>query len=154
MDYENLRLDHQLCFPLYTASRLVLRLYKPLLDPLNLTYTQYIVLLALWETDHQTVSELGEKLYLDSGTLTPLLKKLEQAGYVERRRKTADERSVVISLTASGSDLKQVATEIPKKLAGCIHLPEKDAKDLHRILHSILNQSDAHKQVISDLQEG
>jgi len=99
MTYDHLKLDHQLCFPLYAASRLVVKHYKPLLDPLGLTYTQYITLLALWEEDHQTVTAIGDRLYLDSGTLTPVLKKLEQQGLITRTRRLEDERSVLISLT-------------------------------------------------------
>jgi DNA-binding MarR family transcriptional regulator len=99
---ERLKLSSQLCFPIYAASRIVMKLYKPFLDPFGLTYTQYITLLALWEEDGISVKALGEKLFLDSGTLTPLLKKLESQGLLERVRNMADERSVVISLTDRG----------------------------------------------------
>ena len=138
---EALRLDNQLCFPLYAASHMIIRLYRPVLDPLGLTYTQYITLLALWERDDVTVKELGERLYLDSGTLTPLLKKLEAHGIVERERDSADERSVRIRLTESGTALKSQAAEVPSKVASCIDLPREDALELHRLLHALLADS-------------
>ncbi|MHB1452375.1 MAG: MarR family winged helix-turn-helix transcriptional regulator [Saccharofermentanales bacterium] len=140
MKYDKLKLSSQLCFPLYASSRIVVNLYKPFLDPLGLTYTQYITLLALWEQDSMTVKELGEKLFLDSGTLTPLLKKLELQGLLSRERSTADERSVVISLTPKGLELKDEALEIPSKMADCIAIPEQDMIDLHRLLHKILTE--------------
>lgn len=111
-----LKLDNQLCFAVYSASLAMTRLYKPLLDKLGLTYPQYLVLLVLWEGDGLTVSELGERLSLDSGTLTPLLKRLEANGLVARIRDVADERRVHISLTATGRRLKQRAANIP----GCL----------------------------------
>jgi DNA-binding MarR family transcriptional regulator len=133
-----LRLDNQLCFPLYAASRMIIRLYRPVLEPLGLTYTQYITLLALWEHDDETVKALGQRLYLDSGTLTPLLKKLEAQGIVERERSSEDERSVRIRLTESGRALKKQAAEVPQKVASCISLPAQDALELHRLLHQLL----------------
>lgn len=138
MAYDHLKLDHQLCFPLYATSRLVVKHYKPFLDPLELTYTQYITLLALWEEDHLTVTSLGDKLFLDSGTLTPLLKKLELQGLITRTRRPEDERSVRISLTEKGHALKEKASDIPGRLATCLPLPDEDAKTLHRILHYLL----------------
>lgn len=111
-----LRLDHQLCFALYSASLAMTKLYKPLLDELGLTYPQYLALLALWEADGQTVSELGQRLHLDSGTLTPLLKRMEAAGWLTRLRDTADERRVLIRLSAEGRALKLKAQRIP----GCV----------------------------------
>ena len=108
-----LQLDHQLCFALYSASLAMTKLYKPLLDEMGLTYPQYLVLLALWEQDGQTVSELGQRLYLDSGTLTPLLKRMEAADWLSRLRDTADERRVLIRLTAAGRQLKTRARRIP-----------------------------------------
>jgi len=111
-----LKLDHQLCFALYSASLAMTKLYKPLLEELGLTYPQYLALLVLWEQDGLTVSDLGERLHLDSGTLTPLLKRLEAAGYVSRLRDVQDERRVLIRLTAAGRQLKKRATRIP----GCI----------------------------------
>ena len=111
-----LRLDNQLCFALYSASLAMTKLYKPLLDELGITYPQYLVLLVLWERDGITVSELGERLSLDSGTLTPLLKRLETAGWVSRLRDTQDERRVLVRLSAAGRELKQRAARIP----GCV----------------------------------
>lgn len=112
-----LQLDRQLCFALYSASLAMTKAYTPLLDPLGLTYPQYLVLLALWESDDATVSQLGERLTLDSGTLTPLLKRLEQAGYVQRLRDAVDERRVRVRLTASGRALKSRAARIPQAIA-------------------------------------
>lgn len=133
----NWRLDDQLCFLLYASSRHVTKLYKNLLDPINLTYTQYITMIALWEKDHQSVSELGEKLALDSGTLTPLLKKLEKDGRITRQRDHEDERKVWIDLTEAGKKLSVDASHIPFDLYRCVDLPEADAKDLYRILKKL-----------------
>ncbi len=119
---EWLKLDHQLCFALYSASLAMTRLYKPLLEPLGLTYPQYLVLLVLWEGDGLTVGQLGQRLALDSGTLTPLLKRLEAAGLVQRLRDSADERRVLLQLSAAGRALKTRATEVPAAVAcaaGC-----------------------------------
>lgn len=115
-----LKLDNQLCFALYVCSKEVIKKYKPLLEPLGLTYTGYIALLALWENDNVTVKELGERLYLDSGTLTPVLKKLESAGYIERRRGEKDERTVRIILTKEGKALKEKAIYVPSSLISSI----------------------------------
>ena len=117
-----LKLDHQLCFALYSASLAMTKLYKPLLEPLGLTYPQYLVMLVLWEGDGLTVSQVGERLALDSGTLTPLLKRLEAAGLVQRLRDSADERRVLLHLTASGRALKTQAQRVPRSMAaatGC-----------------------------------
>ncbi|WP_298833000.1 MarR family winged helix-turn-helix transcriptional regulator [uncultured Piscinibacter sp.] len=117
-----LQLDRQLCFALYSSSLAMTKLYKPLLEPLGLTYPQYLVLLVLWERDDLSVGELGERLFLDSGTLTPLLKRMEAAGWLQRARAAADERRVIVSLTASGRSLKQRAQPVPRELAaasGC-----------------------------------
>ncbi|HAS74409.1 MAG TPA: MarR family transcriptional regulator, partial [Clostridiales bacterium UBA8960] len=120
MDYDALKLKNQLCFPLYAVSKEVTRLYKPFLDPLNLTYTQYITMMVLWENDNINVKTLGEKLYLDSGTLTPLLKKLETQGLVERIRNKDNERSVNITLTERGLALRESALNVPKQIMGCL----------------------------------
>lgn len=109
-------LDHQLCFALYSASLAMTKLYKPLLEALGLTYPQYLAMLALWERDGLTVSELGERLFLDSGTLTPLLKRMEAAGLIARVRAVEDERRVRVSLTAEGRKLKARAARVP----GCL----------------------------------
>jgi len=113
---ELLKLDNQLCFALYVCSKEIIKKYKPLLDPLGLTYTSYITLLALWEEDNINVKDLGEKLYLDSGTLTPILKKLEASNLVHRKRTVTDERNVYISLTKEGFSLKERASTVPKEL--------------------------------------
>lgn len=139
MNYDALKLSSQLCFPLYACSRKIIRLYTPVLEPLGLTYTQYITMLALWEKSGETVKVLGERLFLDSGTLTPLLKKLEEQGLIQRERSKNDERNVVVHLTEQGLLLKEKALEVPKKVASCIHLSQKDAIELHRILHLILS---------------
>lgn len=117
-----LRLDDQLCFALYSTSLAMTKLYKPLLEPLGLTYPQYLALLVLWERDGQSVGELGERLFLDSGTLTPLLKRMEAAGWLQRERAAEDERRVIVSLTPAGLALRQQARAVPRALAkasGC-----------------------------------
>ena len=116
------RLDRQLCFALYSTSLAMTKLYKPLLAPLGLTYPQYLVLLVLWETDAIAVNELGARLFLDSGTLTPLLKRMQTAGWIERERDAADERRVIVTLTPSGRALRRKAAHVPVELAaatGC-----------------------------------
>ena len=133
-----LLLQNQLCFPLYAASRRIIRLYTPLLEPLGLTYTQYITLLALWEKDGVTVNELGERLLLDSGTMTPLLKKMEAEGLLIRKRDTGDERCVRIFLTAPGRTLKDKAAEIPGQLSSCVPLTDDEVESLYRILYRLL----------------
>ena len=136
--HEAMKLGHQLCFPLYAAARNVTGLYTPLLKPLGLTYTQYIVFLVLWEKDGVSVTEIGEKLMLDNGTLSPLLKKMEQAGYVERRRSREDDRVVEITLTEKGRALQEEAKDIPLKAAGCIDLPPEKAQQLYALLYELL----------------
>ena len=138
MDYDQLKLENQLCFPLYAASKMTTRLYKPLLDPFELTYTQYITLLSLWEKDGVTVNELGATLYLDSGTLTPLLKKVEKKGWISKVRSVEDERIVRIHLTEEGWQLREQVKDIPTQLAKCLDLPMSDIIALHRILHQML----------------
>ncbi|MBQ9289383.1 MAG: MarR family transcriptional regulator [Clostridia bacterium] len=137
---EALKLENQLCFPLYACARRVIGRYTPYLKPLNLTYTQYIVLLVLWEEKEATVRELCRKLYLDSGTLTPLLKKMESQGYVIRRRNADDERVVTVRLTDAGEALKERAREIPGRIAGCIQLSEQEILSLYGILYKVLDQ--------------
>lgn len=132
-----LKLDNQLCFALYVCSKEIIKKYKPILDPLGLTYTSYITLLALWEEEHINVKELGKKLYLDSGTLTPILKKLESANLVERKRSESDERNVYISLTKEGLSLKETATSIPNELVCSIAPPETSNTNTINLLHSL-----------------
>ncbi len=140
MKYESLKLGNQLCFPLYACSKEIIKKYKPFLDPLGLTYTQYITLMALWEENNVTVKALGERLYLDSGTLTPLLKKMENQGLVTRVRSPKDERNVYISLTEKGSALKDEALTVPKQIGGCISLSKEEAVSLQRLLNKVLKQ--------------
>ena len=135
---EAMKLANQLCFPLYAAARNVTNLYTPWLKPLGLTYTQYIDFLVLWEKDGVSVTEIGEKLMLDNGTLSPLLKKMEQAGFVERRRCRKDDRIVEITLTDAGRALQEKAKDIPGHVAGCIDLPLEKAKMLYSLLYELL----------------
>jgi len=136
--HEIMKLDNQLCFPLYAAARNVTGLYTPYLKPLGLTYTQYITFLVLWEKDGISVSEIGSRLMLDNGTLSPMLKKMEQAGYIERKRSKDDDRVVIISLTEKGRDLQKKAREIPEKVGRCIDLPIEKAKELYDLLYELL----------------
>ncbi|MCQ2413078.1 MAG: MarR family transcriptional regulator [Sphaerochaetaceae bacterium] len=136
--YDVLKLDNQICFPLYACAKEVVRQYKPYLDELDLTYTQYIALMVLWEKGSVNVKELGERLYLDSGTLTPLLKNLEKKGYVTRSRSKEDERVLVVQLTQKGMDLREKAVEIPMKVGSCMAVSPEDAKTLYTLLHKIL----------------
>lgn len=135
---EEMKLEHQLCFPLYAAARSVTALYTPYLKPLGLTYTQYIVFLVLWEKDGIPVGELGKRLMLDSGTLSPLLKKMRQAGYIEKRQSAEDERSFLITLTDKGRALQEQAREIPRKVGGCIALTPEKAAQLYQLLYELL----------------
>ena len=137
--YEMIKLDNQLCFPLYACAKEIVRRYKPYLEEIALTYTQYITMMVLWEESQINVKELGERLYLDSGTLTPVLKRLEQKKLITRQRDVRDERSLIVTLTDEGIKLREKAVEVPYKMAGCVTLDEKDAKDLYRILHKMLN---------------
>lgn len=139
-DYrEAMKLSNQLCFPLYAAARNVTGLYTPYLKELGLTYTQYIVFLVLWEKDGITVGEICEKLMLDNGTVSPLLKKMEQAGYITRTRSSEDDRVVLISLTKEGKDLQKKAKDVPAKVAGCVDLPPEKAKMLYTLLYELLD---------------
>lgn len=136
--YEALRLDNQLCFPLYACAKEIVRRYKPFLDEIDLTYTQYIAMMVLWEEREINVKELGSRLYLDSGTLTPVLKRLEQKGLITRQRDDKDERVLIVSITREGDELKDKAVEIPVKMAGCVSLEPQDAAELYRLLHKLL----------------
>ena len=138
MNDEALKLQNQLCFPLYAAARKTVGLYTPYLKPLGLTYTQYIVFLVLWEKDGISVNEICERLMLDSGTITPLLKKLEKSGYIERVRSKQDERSVVVNLSEKGKELKEQVKDIPLKIGSCINLSEDEAKMLYSILYKLM----------------
>jgi len=140
-NYDILKLSHQLCFPLYACSREVIKRYKPHLDPLDLTYTQYITMLVLWEKKCLNVKELGECLFLDSGTLTPLLKKLEAKGLLTRQRSTRDERNLMVSITPLGEELKEKAAEIPAKMAKCVCLSHEESLTLYQLLYKLLEQA-------------
>lgn len=142
MNYESLKLDNQLCFALYACAKEVTRIYKPVLDKFGITYTQYITLLVLWEQDNITVKELGKKLHLDSGTLTPLLKKLENMGIVQRIRDTQDERNVYIRLTEKGASMKDEALEIPTKVFCSTGISMEEAVGLREKLKVLLNNLD------------
>ena len=137
-EFDPLALENQLCFPLYAASKELTRRYKPFLDPLGLTYTQYVTMMALWEKDDIPVKAPGERLYLDSATLTPLLKRLEAHGYVVRERSKEDERSVLITLTDEGRALREKALDIPRCIGGCIRMEADEARELKRLLERML----------------
>ncbi len=134
----NLKLESQLCFPLYACSKEVIRRYKPILDKLDLTYTQYITMMVLWEYGSINIKKLGDMLFLDSGTLTPLLKKLEAKGYISRNRDSKDERNLIISITKEGNKLKEKAVCVPTEIGKCINLSEKEAIDLYKLLYKLL----------------
>ena len=138
--FDCLKLENQLCFPLYACAKEVVRRYKPVLDKLDLTYTQYIVMMVLWEKREINVKNLGECLYLDSGTLTPLLKKLEQKGYIERKRSKEDERNLIISITKSGEKLKEKAKDVPEEIGKCVKLTKEESQFLYKILYKILKK--------------
>lgn len=136
--YDVLKLENQLCFPLYACSKEIVKKYKPYLDELDLTYTQYITMMVLWEHRQMNVKELGGYLYLDSGTLTPVLKKLEQKGWIERSRAKEDERVLNVTLTEAGYALKEKAVQIPKFIGACIKLESEEANLLYKTLYKIL----------------
>lgn len=136
--YDVLQLKNQLCFPIYLCSKEIIRKYTPLLNELDLTYTQYIVMLYFWEKKTSNVTELGNVLLLDSSTLTPLLKKLETKGYLMRKRSLKDERNLEVTLTKKGEDLKDKAVFIPKKMGECIHLTNEEAMQLYSLIYKVL----------------
>ena len=138
--YDMLKLENQLCFPLYAAARATIRLYKPILDKLDLTYTQYITMMVLWERQSLTAKELGDLLFLDSGTLTPLLKKMEAKGYLTRKRSSQDERSLVVTVTDKGMALREEALSVPVAMAECLTLPKEEAITLYDILYKMLGR--------------
>lgn len=142
MDYEILKLDNQLCFALYACSREITKLYKPHLEELGLTYTQYITLLVLWEQDNIKIKRLGNILHLDSGTLTPLLNKLEKADIVKRVRDKSDERNVFVKLTDKGNEMKEKAKDIPAKVFCSKELSVEEAIDLREELKLLLARLD------------
>jgi DNA-binding MarR family transcriptional regulator len=137
-DNDKLKLKNQLCFPIYLCSKEIIRKYTPLLNELDLTYTQYIVMMYFWEKEKSNVKEIGNTLLLDSSTLTPLLKKLENKGYITRERSSKDERNLEISLTKKGKELKSKAVDIPNKMGKCINLSEEDAITLYKLMNKVL----------------
>ena len=136
--YETLKLGNQLCFPLYACSKEIIRKYKPYLDDIDLTYTQYITMMVLWEKKTVNVKTLGECLYLDSGTLTPVLKKLESKGYITRVRSNEDERNLVVTITSEGEALKDKAINIPAEMGSCVKLTKEEAAVLYNLLYKII----------------
>ncbi|WP_147634000.1 MarR family winged helix-turn-helix transcriptional regulator [Treponema pectinovorum] len=136
--YDCLKLSNQLCFPLYAASREILRQYTPLLKGIDLTYTQYIVMLVLWEKEELTIGELCKALYLDTGTISPMLKAMEEKNLLTRNREKNDSRIVKIKITEQGKNLKEKALYIPQKMASCLKLEKKEMQQLYTILYKIL----------------
>jgi DNA-binding MarR family transcriptional regulator len=137
---DGLRLENQLCFPLYACSKEIIRKYKPILDKLDLTYTQYITMLVLWEHNNINVKTLGEVLFLDSGTLTPLLKKLEQKEYIQITHNKDDKRNLVISITEEGKKLKERAKVVPVEIGKCINLSQEESITLYKLLYKMLRK--------------
>ncbi len=140
LKYDCLKLENQLCFPLYACAKEVTRRYKPFLDRLDLTYTQYITMMVLWEEKQINVKEIGNRLYLDSGTLTPLLKKLEAKGYIKRQRSETDERNLVVTITEEGEALKEEARKVPEEMGRCLKLSDEDVKTAYTILYKMLDE--------------
>lgn len=137
-EFNPLKLENQMCFPLYAAARKVTGLYTPILAELDLTYTQYIVMLVLWEKDEVSVKEIGERLFLDSGTLTPLLKNLEKKGLLTRNRSKEDERVTIAKLTEEGKALREKALKVPEQVVSCVKLEPEEALQLYTLLYKIL----------------
>lgn len=133
-----LKLENQLCFPLYACAKEVVRAYTPLLEPLGLTYTQYIAMMVMWEHRAISVRDMSNILLLDSGTLTPMLKKMERSGWLKRERSRDDERLVILTLTEEGARLKERAAEVPLKMAQCVKLESTEAQQLYNLLHKLL----------------
>lgn len=140
--YDILKLDNQICFPLYAVSKEIVRSYTPFLNEIDLTYTQYIAMMVMWECKQLSVKDLGKKLYLDSGTLTPLLKNLEKKELVTRERSKTDERFLVVSVTDKGMKLREKALVIPTKIGSCINLEKEEAIQLYSIIRKLLAQID------------
>ena len=141
-NFDALKIENQLCFPLYACSREVIKQYKPYLDKMDLTYTQYLVMMALWEEKEMTVKALGDRLYLDSGTLTPLLKKLESKGYITRTRSRKDERNLLVAVTESGAALREQAMAMPRAIKAHTELTREEAETLYKLLYKILARMD------------
>jgi DNA-binding MarR family transcriptional regulator len=140
MEYDMLKIENQICFPLYVCSKEIIRKYKPFLDEIGLTYTQYITMMVLWDKKEMNVKDIGNILYLDSGTLTPLLKKMEYIGLIKRTRNKDDERNVIVSLTLNGEKLKEKAKNIPYQIGSCLSLSKKESEELYKILYKIIGK--------------
>lgn len=138
--YDVLKLKNQLCFPLYACSKEIVRKYRPYLDEIDLTYTQYITMMVMWEQKEINVKSLGECLFLDSGTLTPVLKKLEAKGYITRQRSKDDERNLCVAITKEGEALKEKLVSVPTQIGQCVNLEPEEAKQLYQLLYKVLNQ--------------
>ena len=138
--YDALKLKNQICFPLYACSKEIVKAYKPYLDELDLTYTQYITMMVMWEHRVLRVKEIGKCLFLDSSTLTPLLKRLEEKGYVARKRSEHDERDLIVTLTDSGEALKERAVTVPERLSACVELDPQKAQALYALLYEVLGK--------------
>lgn len=136
--YESLTLKNQLCFPIYLCSKEIIRKYTPLLNEIDLTYTQYIVMMYFWEKEKSNVKDIGKALLLDSSTLTPLLKKLENKGFITRVRSTLDERNLEVAITEKGKKLRDKALSIPNKMGKCINLTEEEATTLYKVINKVL----------------
>ena len=139
-NYDALKIDSQICFPLYAAARELMKLYRPYLDEIDLTYTQYIAMLVLWERERVSVRDLGKKLHLDSGTLTPVLKSLEAKGMVKRYRCSSDERVLIVEPTDKGVALKDAALKIPEKMSGLVKLASEEIIQLYGLLYKLLGE--------------
>lgn len=141
--YDVLKLENQLCFPLYACAKEIVRRYKPFLDEIDLTYTQYITMMVMWQKKELNVKELGECLYLDSGTLTPVLKKLEAKGFLTRQRSKEDERTLDVRITEEGEKLKDQAILVPEKMGGCIQITKEESEVLYKLLYKVLGQMES-----------
>ena len=137
-EFDVLKLDNQICFPLYAVSKEVIRRYKPFLEEIDLTYTQYITMMVMWEERNICVKDLGCRLFLDSGTLTPVLKTLEKKGYITRSRSKEDERVLNVEITEEGMKLRNEAVNVPQKIGTCVNLSKEDAMQLYTILHKMM----------------
>ena len=145
--YHNVRLENQLCFPLYACSKEIIRKYKPYLDKLDLTYTQYITMMVMWEKEKVNVKTLGQCLFLDSGTLTPVLKKLESKGYIRRERSIQDERNLEVTITEKGMALRDEAVTIYPHIAGCVNLSKEEFDELYRLLYLVLSHINVEEEI-------
>lgn len=138
-NYKYLKLENQLCFPLYAASREMIKLYRPYLEPLNLTYTQYVTMMVIWEKNIISVKELGKRLFLDSGTLTPVLKSLESKGFINRYRSSEDERVLLVELTVAGTELRDKAIDVPKEMSKNVTLDREERIEFYRLIYKLLD---------------